>query len=191
MENMKKFCRMVEEELEKIVERGLNRENLETAYKLIDMYKDLKNTEYWDTKSEYYMAVLDEMQSGEYSQAGGYDQRGRRGGYSRDDGGDMYSERRGQRRDSRGRYSRAGEGASYCDGSSYADKNNDSYARYMDSKRSYRSSKSGECKQRMMQTLDEYMDEFTSQMEEMLKDADCAEERETIKHYIDKVKRIA
>ena len=67
MNNMDKLCKIIEEELGKIAEKGLNTGNLETAYKLIDMYKDIKNTEYWDTKGEYYMAVLDEMNGG-YSQ---------------------------------------------------------------------------------------------------------------------------
>lgn len=31
------------------------------TYKLIDMYKDIKNTQYWDKKVEYYNTVLDEM----------------------------------------------------------------------------------------------------------------------------------
>ena len=53
MKTMEKFCSIVEEELGKIAEKGLNTGNLETAYKLIDMYKDLKNTEYWDIKSDY------------------------------------------------------------------------------------------------------------------------------------------
>lgn len=53
------------------------------TYKLIDMYKNIKNTYYWDKKMEYYNTVLDEMRSG----------------YN-----DDYSER-GRKRDSMGRYS--------------------------------------------------------------------------------------
>ena len=69
MDKMQKLCGLIEDELKKVAEKGLNSGNLEVAYKLVDMYKDLKNTEYWDIKSEYYMGVLDEMQGG-YSQAG-------------------------------------------------------------------------------------------------------------------------
>ena len=96
-----KLMQNIREELDKIAEKGLNTGNLETAYKLIDMLKDMENLEYWKCKEGYYNAVLDEME-------GGYSQNGE------------YSERR--KRDSRGRYSRD-DGMSmtaYDDGSSYA-----------------------------------------------------------------------
>ena len=96
-----KLMQNIREELDKIAEKGLNTGNLETAYKLIDMLKDMENVEYWKCKEGYYNAVLDEME-------GGYSQNGE------------YSERR--KRDSRGRYSRD-DGMSmtaYDDGSSYA-----------------------------------------------------------------------
>ena len=199
MKTMERFCSIVEEELGKIAEKGLNTGNLETAYKLIDMYKDLKNTEYWDIKSDYYMAVLEEM-------TGGYSQ----GNHGMNDG---YSER-GRKRDSMGRYSREGmeysrnnyenensymhDGRGYSrrryghDGNSYAGGGGYSgnYDRYMESKQSYRSSKSPECKQRLMENLEQYMDDFSQRMEEMLRDSDCQEERATIKRYIDKIKNI-
>ena len=64
------------------------------------------------------------------------------------------------------------------------------YDRYMDSKESYRANKSPECKQRLMDTLANYMDDFSQKMEEMLRDSDCAEERTTIKRYIDQFKNL-
>lgn len=42
-----------------------------------------------------------------------------------------------------------------------------------------------------MNTLDDYMDSFTSRMEEMLRDADCAEERETIQRYLSKLNSLS
>lgn len=187
MGDMEKLCRIIEEELNKIAEKGLNTANLETAYKLIDMYKDLKNTEYWDVKADYYMTMMD-------------------GGYSQNDGYSLEDHSmRGRKRDSMGRYSRDGGNSlnSYNDGESYRrgySRNQYSrdgggysgnYDRYMDSKQSYRASKSPECKQRLMTTLEEYMDDFSRQMEEMLRDSDCAEERTTIKRYLDKIKGVA
>lgn len=183
MADMEKMCRIVEEELHKMAEKGLNTSNIDTAYKLVDMYKDLKNTEYWEVKGEYYMAVLDEMQ----------------GGYSQNDG---YS---GRRRDSRGRYSRengrGSGGSSYARRSGYSRRDsyrggnysmNDgmNYDRYMDSKESYRSDKSPECKQRLMDTLEEYMGEFSEQLEDMMKDADCREEKEIIERYLKKLQNV-
>lgn len=204
MKDMEKLCGIIADELNKIAEKGLNTGNLETAYKLIDMYKDLKNTEYWDQKGEYYMAVLEEMQ----------------GGYSQNDGYSMtdYSQRRGQRRDSLGRYSRDGGYSrnSYDVGESYGDESfargergyngrgysragvgysgdggySGNYDRYMESKQSYRTNKSPDCKQRLMETLEDYMENISRQMEEMLRDSDCQEERATIKRYLEKVKTI-
>lgn len=186
MIDMEKLCGVVETELQKIAEKGLSTSNLETAYKLVDMYKDLKNTEYWDVKAEYYMQ---EMGSG-YSRGDYSMRRDSRGRYSRADDGESYDDgmsMRGRRRGEhyvRGHYSRAGgrNGAAYDSG--------DMYDRYMDSKNSYRSGKSPECKQRLMSTLEDYMEDFSAQMEEMLRDADCQEERETIERYLKKIKGI-
>lgn len=180
-----KLMQNIREELDKIAEKGLNTGNLETAYKLIDMLKDMENVEYWKCKEGYYNAVLDEMEGG-YSQTGDY------------------SERRN--RDSMGRYSRAdGMMPDYDRGSSYARRGehyvrghysrtngsgNDSYNEYMDSKQSYRNGKSEDCKRRMLAALEEHMDALTEELGEMSKDADCREERETISRYIDKLRKM-
>lgn len=180
-----KLMQNIREELDKIAEKGLNTGNLETAYKLIDMLKDMENVEYWKCKTEYYNTVLDEMEGG-YSQTGDY------------------SERRN--RDSMGRYSRAdGMMPDYDRGSSYARRGehyvrghysrtngsgNDSYNEYMDSKQSYRNGKSEDCKRRMLAALEEHMDALTEELGEMSKDADCREERETISRYIDKLRKM-
>lgn len=186
MMDMEKLCKVVETELQKIAEKGLSTSNLETAYKLIDMYKDLKNTEYWEIKSEYYMQEM-----GGDSQEDGY-------AMNSYGGGNSYSNRH---RDSRGRYSRGDDHEDYGAGMSgrgrrrsHYSRNDghaytgDRYERYMDSKNSYRAGKSPECKQRLMATLEDYMDDFSAQMEEMLRDADCQEERETIERYLKKIK---
>ena len=180
MADMEKLCRIVEDELHKMADKGLNTSNIDAAYKLADIYKDIKNTEYWDIKSEYYMAVLDEMQGG-YSQNDGYSGRKRdsRGRYSRESGrgsdGAAYARRGGYSR----RDSYRGNGYSMNDGMNYD--------RYMDSKESYRSDKSPECKQRLMDTLEEYMGEFSEQLEEMMRDSDCREEKEIITRYLKKL----
>ena len=168
---MEKLMQHICDELDKIAEKGFNQGNLDTAYKLVDMYKDLKEAEAMD--SGYSSAM------GEYSER----RRDSRGRYSRDggsyDGGSSYA----RRNENYGRYSR--EGYSRNDG--YAE---DRYGRYMDSKASYRTTKSPECKQRLMNTLEEYMDDFSQQMEEMLRDSDCVEERSTIKRYLEKIKNL-
>lgn len=167
MKDMTRMLDVICDEIEKIAEKGLTTSNLETAYKLIDMYKDLKTVEGME----------------------GYE------GYSGYDG--EYSGR-GRRRDSMGRYT-----SSYNDGYSgnrYSGRDGwndhgysgrgDKYARYLDQKESYRSNKSADCKQRLMDTLEDYMQDFTMQMEQLARDSDCAEERSTIRKYIDKLKTI-
>lgn len=61
------------------------------------------------------------------------------------------------------------------------------YEKYIDSKHAYRSAGSPECKERLMNTLEDYMDDFAHQMEEMLRDSECKEEKETIERYLRKL----
>ena len=194
MEKMKKLCELIESELHKIAEKGLTTSNLETAYKLVDMYKDIKNTEYWETKGEYYDTVLMEMQGG-YSQNDGYPmmdddysmrgrKRDRMGRYSREDGmgGQSYARGRGGR-DNRGRYSRDG-------GYSMNDGGYSMYDRYMDAKQSYRSNQSMDGKQKLMESLEDYMDDFTEKIKEMYRDSETGEERELIGKFMSKLQNI-
>lgn len=173
MEKMEKLCSLIEQELHKIAEKGLTTSNLETAYKLVDMYKDLKNTDYWETKGEYYDHVLMEM----------------RGGYSHMD--DDYS-MRGRKRDRMGRYSRD-DGMMYDDmmrGRGYSHNAGMMHDRYMNAKMSYRADKSHDSKQRLMDSLEDYMDEFTNKIKEMSRDADTAEEKELINKFMVKLQNI-
>lgn len=184
MKDMEKLCNLIRDELDKIADKGLTTSNLETAYKLVDMYKDLKDAEYRCVKKEYYEQ---EMDMDGYSGARRRDSMGR---YSRADGRMMadydrdssYRGRRSGEHYVRSHYSRTGAMDGYS---------GDHYDQYMDSKASYRSSKTPECKQRLMDTLEDYMDSFARQMEEMLRDSDCAEERQTISRYLQKIKNLA
>lgn len=51
MRDIKDLCARIEDEISNIAEKGLTSGNLDTAFKLIDMYKDIKNTEYWDKRA--------------------------------------------------------------------------------------------------------------------------------------------
>ena len=182
MEKMKKLCELIESELSKIAEKGLTTSNLETAYKLVDMYKDLKNTEYWETKGEYYDTVLMEMQ-------GGYSERD----YSMMD--DDYA-MRGRKRDRMGRYAR-NDGMRHDDrmrrGGRRDYSMDDGYSMYdrvMDAKQSYRSEKSQDSKQRLMESLEDYMDDFTEKIKEMAHDADSQDERDLINKFMNKLQNI-
>lgn len=184
MRDIKDLCTRIEDELSKIADNGLTTGNLDMAYKLIDMYKDIKNTQYWDKKVEYYNTVLDEMKNGY---------------------GDQYSER-GHKHDSMGRYSRSDGRMMYPDydrGSSYGDESRDygtgrgnysrsdgrdTYSDYMTQKQNYRSGKSEDCKRKMLAALEEHLDELTTEMSDMSKDAECREERDLVKRYVEKLR---
>ena len=179
-----KMMQNIHEELDKIAEKGLNTSNLETAYKLIDMLKDMENVEYWKCKEGYYNAVLDEMEGSrgqsDYSERRKRDSMGR---YSREDGRTMPDYENGSS------YARRGE--HYVRGHySRANGANDPYAEYMDSKQSYRNGKSEDCKRRMLAALEEHMDALTEELGDLSKDADCREERETISRYMDKLRKM-
>lgn len=148
------ICSMLETELKKIADRGLTSGNLDTAYKLIDMYKDVKQVE--------------QMEEGNYSEDS-YGRHWVKGHYSRDNGSSYNDSYRGY-------------------GRSMA--TDDNYNNYLESKRRYRSNKSVDCKERMMQSLDDYIDSFTKKMEELAEEADCAEEKQTIERYISKIKSV-
>ena len=87
--------------------------------------------------------------------------RDRMGRYSREDGmmHDGQSMARNGRRDNRGRnqYSRDG-------GYSMNDGGYSMYDRYMDAKQSYRSNQSMDGKQKLMEILKDYMDDFTEKI---------------------------
>ena len=164
-------------ELEKKAETGIkSTSDLDTIWKLAGTYKDLLKIDMLQEGSEYshndgYSERRKRDSRGRYSREGGY---AREGEYSRE-----------------GNYSEAYErDGSYRAGRRYSQDGDMKRERYMESKHAYRNGKSPECKQRLMNTLEEYMDDFSAQMEEMLRDSDCREERDTIKRYLDKIKSI-
>lgn len=178
MRDMEKLCTMLEDKIQEYADRGLTTANVDLVYKMADILKDMKNIAYWDVKSTYYEDQLGSGYSGDYPD-----------NYSSADG---YSGAR-RRRDSRGRYSRdSGErGYSYDSGGrDYTDRDDEMYSRYRQSKQSYRNGGGAECKQRLMNTLEDYMEGFSKKMEEMLRDSDCSEERETIQRYLHKLKNL-
>lgn len=113
-------------------------------------------------KDAKYREVKTEWLYGEMGQSHGYD-RNYENGYDKD-----YERENSYRR----RYSMS----------------DDKYSRYMDSKREYRHSQTADCKRDLMNKLDDYMEQFTKEMQTMLKDADCQEERDTINRYLQKIK---
>lgn len=64
------------------------------------------------------------------------------------------------------------------------------YDRVMDAKQSYRSDKSQDSKQRLMESLEDYMDDFTEKIKEMHRDSDTPEERELLQRFMTKLQNI-
>lgn len=153
--NDMKMLDVICDEIDKIADKGLSTSNLETAYKLIDMYKDLKTVQAMD-EAGY---------SEEYEDMGTSMARGR-GRYAR--------------RDSMGRYSRTGGGSMMYDGGmsdrSYAD------ARYSQAKMDYRQSRAG--KGDVMDSLNEKMRELKKELQDMSRESDFPEERQQIDKYV-------
>lgn len=154
---MDKLKEKVEEQLNKLAETGITKENVDTIYKLVDIHKDIENEEYWKKKGE----MMDMRYRGD-EEYGNY----MRGDYSG-----------GRSRDGMGRYTR---GRRYR-GEDTIDEMHDHYMRYSESKESGRGSYGHEST--TMKSL-EYMLESVVEFLEMLKrDAGSEEEMELIREY--------
>lgn len=94
---MDKLIKLIEKELKEVGENGLTSANLETTSKLVDMYKDLKETE----GGSYGMPYREGGYSMPYGE-GGYREEGYR------EGGGGYSEGSGGGYSARGGYSNGG-----------------------------------------------------------------------------------
>lgn len=68
-----RMCEMIEQEIDKIADKGLTTSNIEVAYKLIDMYKDLKTVKGMDdyesgnSYGRHYVKGHYSMNDGDYS----------------------------------------------------------------------------------------------------------------------------
>lgn len=104
---LQKVKNEIETFINNILEKGIDSENIDTLYKIIDIHKDIANEEYWQVKKEEidmrYRAYGNEGY-GEYSESGSYGRRGVPGtGRGRYSEGGSYG-RRGVKGTGRGRY---------------------------------------------------------------------------------------
>lgn len=160
---MDELMRKVKKELETIGDKGLTSSNLDTTYKLIDIYKDIKEACYYDTKVEK-MEHEDE---------------------------DSYGARR---RDGRGRYMNSDE---HWDNSrSYPLKDRDErylnrvregIYTYNEGKERYRD---GEGKERMLEGVEMAMGALVNFVEYMMDYAETNQEKEVVRKYIEKMKKL-
>ena len=152
----------IENGITNVTENGIQVENLDTLYKLVDIHKDLANEEYWEKKKE----VMDMNYRGY-------------GNYDRED----YGRRQ---RDSRGRYMARGRGRGNYRGDEHMEEMYEAYQEYSEGREEYNRGNYG-AKEDTMKSL-EYMLESAVNFFEMLKqDAGSQEEIQLIKHYSKKI----
>ena len=162
-ENVQEIIPKTKEEVEKLIkgitENGLQINNVELLYKLIDIHKDIENEKYWENKEEAMK-------------------------YMRDDYG-MEDYRGGRSRDSQGRFMGDRRMTSYR-GQRVLDEMYDGYRNYSDGREEYNRGNYG-AKGETMKSLEYMLESVTDFIEMLQNDAGSQEEVDMIKHYTRKI----
>ncbi len=192
---MDKLMEKVKKELENIAEKGLSASNLETTYKLIDIYKDIK-------EAEYYESEIKEEQGGDYSMPQRRDSRGR----YMNDGYDRYYDpvihggydNRGY--DNRGYDNRNGHGGTWeaqgrYNNYPFLDERSERYMeRMMEGMDAYNEGRDryrhGENDTRMMDGIEMAMAAVCMFVESIAEFAETPKEKEIIRKHLEKMKKI-
>jgi len=164
MHSFDKLRENAERELKIIEDKGLEKGNIELAGKLTEMIKGIDKIAMMQDGGEYsrdrYSRDMED-----YS----------RDGYSRDDYDNGNSYRRG-------RNQRTGQ---YMHRPNYSRLSGDDtdMDRYREMKRHYSNARDGESKEKMLCALEDFAAGVTGMLRQILRDADCREEREIVKKY--------
>lgn len=165
MENEKvleKLKQETEKKIEEVMKQGLQPNNIDMIYSLVDIHKDIANEEYWKEKGEHMR----------YSRGGSYNERGRMN-YN-----EGYGARgRGRQRDSRGRYK----------GHEMIDDMYMEYGNYAEGREQYRRGGNYGAKEDVVKSLEYMMESVVCFVEMLMEDAESQEEMEIIKHYTKKI----
>lgn len=145
---MEELLKRVEKELDGIAEKGVTSSNLEMTYKLIDIYKDIKEAKYYD-KMNYSTNYTDRYE---------------RNRYDRDNYG--YMDDRTVR---------------------YMNRMKDGMENYSTGKNRYRDGGSNE---RMIEGIEMTMCAIVDFIENLMDAAETSQEKEIVRKYVDKIKRI-
>jgi len=145
---MEELLKRVEKELDGIAEKGVTSSNLEMTYKLMDIYKDIKEAKYYD-KMNYSTNYTDRYE---------------RGRYDRDNYG--YMDDRTVR---------------------YMNRMKDGMDNYSTGKNRYRDGGSNE---RMIEGIEMTMCAIVDFIENLMDAAETSQEKEIVRKYVDKIKRI-
>lgn len=163
MENIKEA---IKKEIDILCEEGIDRENLDALYKMVDIHKDI-------VKEELMMKEMEEMNM-RYNE--GYSRRGYNG-YN-DEGTTSYGRRR---RDSRGRY-RAGD--------EMMERMNDGYSGYSEGKEEFQRTGNYNAKEDGMESLEYMLQSMVEFFEYIQSQVENQDEAELIKKYARKIKEM-
>lgn len=166
---MEKLKELVEKELKSMEESGIDSNNIDAIYKLVDIHKDIANEEYWKAKKE----AMEMRYRGDYEE---YDE-----DYGR------------RRRDSRGRYMAGGRGGSYGHHMPYPEmyweRMMEGMDGYMEGRESYRRGNYNG-KDQSVESLEKMLEGIVAFVEEIQNDPEQHEEKEVVNHYIRKLKEM-
>ena len=168
---MDELLRKVKKELSTIADKGLTSSNLDTTYKLIDIYKDIKEADYYEKcneESELYGARSRDSRGRYRGDEDDYDRSYRRGGNSGNYNHDRYYPL--DERDER-YFTRIREGL----------------YNYNEGKNRYRD---GDSKDRMIDGVDMAMGALVNFVEYMMDNVETSQEKEVIRKHIDKLKKM-
>ena len=174
---MHKLRENAEQELKDIEKKGLNQNNIENAYRLVEIMKGIDKIEMMQDGGEYsrdgYSRDMEDYsrERGGYSRNGDYS---REGNYSNDYDNDN-SYRRG-RSATTGRYVHRPNYSRLSGDDTDMDE-------YRNRKREYSNSRDESSKGRMLDALEDFMCGVSSMVKQICRDADCREEREIVKKY--------
>lgn len=160
---MEELLRKVKKELETIGDKGLTSSNLDTTYKLIDIYKDIKEACYYEDQvgKDTYDARRRDSRGRYMGDEDDYD-----GRYGRNDYGHYPIDERTER---------------------YLNRMKEGMYTYNEGKSRYRDNGS---KEKMLDGVEMAMGALVNFVEYMMDYAETSQEKEVVRKYIDKMKKL-
>ena len=153
---MEELTKKIEDQIKAITEQGIQPNNVDYVYKLIDIHKDIANEEYWKQKEEKMM-------------------------YREPYGRDVMEPYGRRRRDSKGRYMEGYDRRRYR-GEDMLDEMHEHYSRYAEGKEEHGRGNYG-AKEGTLKSLEYMLESVTDFLEMLKRDANSQEEMELIQEY--------